>query len=173
MNEIKDKIALLLSDNVFTSEKDIIYFLVEVRKLLEKTKVLDQYKIVKFYCDWALHPEKDRNLRDMQEYMLLLETKESELIGQRSMFKMLPLKEELSKVLVKLHITDFTQENDVWRRFRKQLFYVLSEQPFNIGKLDESKVAYVMYVSETSSFDVEYKPTVNGRHRGTSYMGNL
>lgn len=40
-----------------TSEPEAVYFLAEVRKLLELQKAKDQYEYLTFHCDWALHPK--------------------------------------------------------------------------------------------------------------------
>jgi hypothetical protein len=39
-----------------TSERQIVYILVELRKLLEKNNTLNQYRALKLCCDWAAHP---------------------------------------------------------------------------------------------------------------------
>jgi hypothetical protein len=40
-----------------TSERQIVYILVELRKLLEKNETLDRYRTLKLCCDWAVHPK--------------------------------------------------------------------------------------------------------------------
>jgi hypothetical protein len=39
-----------------TSERQVVYILVEMRKLLEKNDTLDQYRALRLCCDWAVHP---------------------------------------------------------------------------------------------------------------------
>lgn len=43
-----------------TSERQVVYILVEIRKLLEKKDDLDKYPDLKLCCDWATHPKLDR-----------------------------------------------------------------------------------------------------------------
>ena len=38
-----------------TSEAEALYFVAEVRKLLELQQVKDRYEYLTFHCDWALH----------------------------------------------------------------------------------------------------------------------
>ena len=39
-----------------TSERQVVYILVELRKLLEKNDTLQKYPALKLCCDWAAHP---------------------------------------------------------------------------------------------------------------------
>jgi hypothetical protein len=43
-----------------TSERQVVYILVELRKLLELKETLDDYWTLKLCCDWAVHPLLDR-----------------------------------------------------------------------------------------------------------------
>ncbi len=40
-----------------TTERQVVYILVELRKLLEGNGTLDQYRTLKTCCDWAVHPK--------------------------------------------------------------------------------------------------------------------
>jgi hypothetical protein len=42
------------------SERQVVYVLVELRKLLELKGTLDNYETLKLCCDWAVHPKLDR-----------------------------------------------------------------------------------------------------------------
>jgi len=42
------------------SERQVVYILVELRKLLELMGTLDNYETLKLCCDWAVHPKLDR-----------------------------------------------------------------------------------------------------------------
>ncbi len=53
------KLRHLLSHPI-TQECQVVYFLVELRKVLELRVLLGQYTALKFYCDWAMHPRMDR-----------------------------------------------------------------------------------------------------------------
>lgn len=52
LNDILGKLRKHLFDGLNT-ESDVVYFLVQVRKLLELTP--NDYEYLKFHCDWALH----------------------------------------------------------------------------------------------------------------------
>jgi len=53
------KLQHLLS-SAFTEECQVVYFLVELRKTLERRGLVDDYTALKFYCDWAMHARLDR-----------------------------------------------------------------------------------------------------------------
>jgi hypothetical protein len=43
-----------------TTERQVVYILAEVRKLLEVTEETDNFKALSFYCSWALHTRMKR-----------------------------------------------------------------------------------------------------------------
>lgn len=43
-----------------TTERQVVYIMVEVRKLLELTQLTDKYPTLMFFCNWAAHPMMDR-----------------------------------------------------------------------------------------------------------------
>jgi hypothetical protein len=43
-----------------TSERQIVYILVETRKLLEDLPETDGFETLDFYCNWAVHRQMDR-----------------------------------------------------------------------------------------------------------------
>lgn len=43
-----------------TSERQVVYILVETRKLLELMGMLETYPQLTFFCNWAMHPTLDR-----------------------------------------------------------------------------------------------------------------
>lgn len=55
--DIAQKLRVELGQPI-TSERQVVYILVELRKLLEKNKTLDlpRYRALKTCCDWAAHP---------------------------------------------------------------------------------------------------------------------
>jgi hypothetical protein len=49
------KLQVLLAKGI-TTEADALYFMVEIRKLLEQQKAKKQYDYLTFHSDWAVHP---------------------------------------------------------------------------------------------------------------------
>ena len=51
---LKQKLTRLLSSPIETEER-VVYFFVELRKLMEQTKTKEKYPVVNFYCNWVVH----------------------------------------------------------------------------------------------------------------------
>jgi hypothetical protein len=66
---IVEKLSSELTKGI-TSEAQVVYFLVEIRKLLEITDRADDYPTLLFHCEWALHSRMDRAgaLRILQRF---------------------------------------------------------------------------------------------------------
>lgn len=57
--DIRTKLRALLDEGI-SSEKDVVYLLVELRKLLELDGEPEEFYALKFYADWATHPFLER-----------------------------------------------------------------------------------------------------------------
>ena len=55
-NDIKEKLQSVLNKENF-KETDVIYILSRIRKLLEIDGNRKDYKVLNFYCNWALHAQ--------------------------------------------------------------------------------------------------------------------
>ena len=58
-NEIVQKLRTELIKPV-DGEPQVVYVLVEIRKLIDHSPHKNQYRALKFYCDWALHIKLDQ-----------------------------------------------------------------------------------------------------------------
>ena len=56
VNDILNKLQIELSQPI-TSERQVVYILVEIRKLVEGDKCADDLEALKLHCDWVLHPK--------------------------------------------------------------------------------------------------------------------
>ena len=68
-NSIVDKISdFLHSHPTLTEECQAVYVMVELRKILDHDKKtgIKEFDILRFYCDWTVHTEKDRISPDMK-----------------------------------------------------------------------------------------------------------
>jgi hypothetical protein len=55
--------GFLVKYDPLTEECQVVYLLVEIRKLLDKNNFSDgRFDTLRFYCDWALHTKKSRKL---------------------------------------------------------------------------------------------------------------
>jgi hypothetical protein len=56
-----------------SSESQVVYIMIEIRKLLEKTnqEEVGLYETVKFYCDWLAHTSKKKITKYIREFHVL------------------------------------------------------------------------------------------------------
>lgn len=67
--QIEEKLNIFLSEhNPFKGECDIVYFLVEVRKILDHENN-NKYEILRFYSDWSVHTAKDKITKEIKKVM--------------------------------------------------------------------------------------------------------
>lgn len=61
--EIVDKLNIFLSTGLPDTEPNAVYLLVQLRKVLDHAYSNPKsYSLLRFYCDWIVHTEKNRNL---------------------------------------------------------------------------------------------------------------
>lgn len=131
VGDIKEKINIfLMEDRVFERECEVVYFFVEVRKILENKKMRENFKVLNFYCDWTVHPRKDKT-SEIQE--ILHELKEDHL-KDVNFAHMERLKEDLHNFSKKIGILDVTEDKNLWNKLVLTFTRVLSDQPIIIGK---------------------------------------
>jgi hypothetical protein len=51
---LKEKLSRVLNSPIETEER-VVYFFVELRKLMERSKTKEKYPVVNFYCNWVVH----------------------------------------------------------------------------------------------------------------------
>lgn len=57
--DIRRKLAAEIKRGI-TTEVQVVYVLTGIRKLIERDEAEDDYPVLRFHCDWALHPRMDR-----------------------------------------------------------------------------------------------------------------
>lgn len=140
-NEILTKLnKLIIHPNAFRNEQDVVYFLVEIRKFMEREDLAEQYKVVKFYADWVLHPIKERNLDYIESIIKKIEDNADN--GGSSFVLMEDFQDNLSVLLnsSKVMLPDFTCEEPKWIHFMFNLSRVLNDQPVLLNSRHNSKV---------------------------------
>lgn len=179
INDIHSKLQSLLNeDALFQRESEVVYFLVEVRKIIEKKKLYSNYPILLFYCDWIVHPQidHDRTIQHIKPILDLIEQGNG-YAGMSQMHKMDPLKLVLSQFLSALELKDFTKDIDSWKSFFYNLRNVLVEQPIEIDPMLGYKVANIRYMGDFQNeyipLDVNFNPNSNGHKRSVQYNANI
>lgn len=151
--KLSREVELFNSDKYEFTDKDIVYFFVEARKLLEQTSGFRKFPAIKFYADWIVHPRKDRSAPDYVKEIfsgLIKQEKMNEFIEMRH------LKEELERFVKEYGIAAEFLTESKWELFWNKLAHVLSEQPLELN-LTVSK--FVFYVTEENTIRIEYDHT--------------
>ena len=158
--EIAEKLTALLTNTEEWSEIKVVYFLVQVRKLLDYIRVdssdTDSFRILHFYCDWIVHIRKDRIGIEMIAVLKSVEQSIRESIGDPSRgsgnainfayFE--SLKSELLRLLAMESISTASfEQNSVWISFIANLVKVLENQPLHLKQTDtELNIKEVIFV---------------------------
>ena len=142
-DSIIDKLKKFLADHdPIIEECHVVYLIVEIRKLLDRMEgSTGRFQILRFYCDWALHTEKNRRIDVIASIVQGIE--DTILRGHKfSNGLFLPsgdshikfiYKEELQKNMNdfflehRLPVSIFAKEK--WERFVFTLIQVLIDQP--------------------------------------------
>lgn len=131
-SEIIKKLKFIEKSHQF-SEKDVIYFVVEARKIIEREGSV--YPILKFYADWAVHTKKERITKEI--YKIAEQISRSNPLeggGASSDFmNMTHLRDEIVRFLDEHKINSKTIV-DNWRSFSNSLGNILINQPIIFPK---------------------------------------
>jgi hypothetical protein len=157
-----EKLKLFVTPNrLFLTEQDTLYLLVYIRKYLERTDIdIDEFLVLLFYANWALHTEKNRGMKDIKE---ILDGIQTEIYGfsqkdEKHLERFLgmeQLKSELSLFLSKLKIIDFTNNKTKWFNFSYNLKNILVGCPLKV-KEKGLEITYEKIDGKTLRFSVIY-----------------
>jgi len=157
VNLMRDEIVAKLSDELeheIQSERQVVYILVETRKLLERDKVLKTYRELKLCSDWAVHPKLCGP--DAQEVLEHFDAYEAEF--QKSgktlaEFKLEPLQEflsltkfrsELAQSLSKYGVDTAPLSSDAfWQNFVQHYCEVIRDCPLEATNQSTRLVTHV------------------------------
>jgi hypothetical protein len=144
-SEIAEKVQELLTTTEDWSEIEVVYFLVQVRKLLDYVRTdndsTDSFRILHFYCDWIVHIRKDAIGSEMIAVLDEVEKSICDSIGNPSQgsgkainfayFE--SLRPELLKLLAMESVDTTSLENDIiWVSLIANLVKVLENQPLHL-----------------------------------------
>ena len=138
--EIIRKLTAQLNRGI-TTEVQVVYLLVGIRKLIERDDQGAQYPKLNFYCDWVLHSELNRSgaeaiLRDFDKAHPLwksgmnlpreLENKINDISGMGSFEK------ELTRFLDSYGLPPIAQNVDDWSHFFHLYTQVIQDIPLMV-----------------------------------------
>jgi hypothetical protein len=155
--ELHSKLQLLLkSTRLFQREMEVVYFFVELRKIMDhRGKVFSKkYKNVRFYCDWVVHTDKKYNLNDLKSAFdelyagckICIEQSNSRALGLVKNFLYFEyLQESLFLMFRELNLDLFIlTDNDCWLSFAVKLAQILHEQPIVFAEASKSPIKEII-----------------------------
>lgn len=140
-DEIVEKLNKFLIDHdPIVEECQIVYLMVEVRKVIDHEKSNKTYPLLKFYSDWTVHTEKDQITPEIKQMMeVMYKTAESEIKNPALRKAGSPIMQfaymeglgQEMKAFLENHDIDSTlaTKEDKWLEFIKLLVKVLENQP--------------------------------------------
>lgn len=134
--QIVEKLNKFLNERSSIKEEyEVIYLLVELRKLLDREREQnhsDSYPLVRFHADWAVHTRKDNITPAMKEIMTKIDNSIDTYPKNGDIdFLLLPeFRNELTELLEEYGLsTKFCKSDKEWMNFMVALTQVLADQP--------------------------------------------
>ena len=172
--DIKRKLAAEINRGI-TTEVQVVYVLAGIRKLIERDEVEDDYPVLRFHCDWALHPKMDRAparamLKLFDDAVPALKNKAALPTDVRrnldGIAQMKAFKKELERFLDRYELPQLTERReDGWVYFLYLYSKVVEDIPlFASAKAREKKpaktIGRIVHVSDVTVHLDEAKETV-------------
>jgi hypothetical protein len=158
-HQIVDKLNIILGTNYdFSKESEVVYLMVEVRKLIERNKNKSDYPRLWFYCSWVVHVCVDRKdarlfLKDVEaDIKKYEEERNPSQFLQHTFF--IELEKDLKKYLEENKISCEYFFKNKWQKSRKLLIKVLSECPALIKDPKDKEI-------ESLVFDANYQCNIS------------
>jgi len=155
---------LITSSNAFSSEKDVVYFLVQLRKLMEREGIHKKHASVTFYCDWALHPKKTRNHKDIKGIYVSIykeckasynEEDDNNEDSILSLLQFKSLRNDIELVFEEYELDKKLLDEKMWTAFSKKLLGVLKDQPLVLGNEDINIKEIMITKADNNEFHIQ------------------
>jgi hypothetical protein len=177
---IIDKLDRELQEPI-ASERQVVYILVEIRKLMERNNDTDKYFALNFYCDWAMHTKLDRlgagriveRFNKYQELIELTQCTPDGTVPQADLQFLAQLEDTLRLRKFRQQFGEYLKGNDLpddiarddgaWTNFLSYYFHVIEDCPLVCN-------APLDHVREVSISVIETKSGVDAQMAGYSVM---
>ena len=121
-------------DEPIEKEKDVVYILAEIRKLLERDDKKSKYSVLNFYCNWVLHSVIDKVEPEIQKLLEEIKRDSHSSDHNRAILEKMLDSELLQKDLQKF-VNDFSIGRNFeanWVAIKKLLIDIISDCPLKI-----------------------------------------
>jgi hypothetical protein len=139
-----------------TDEAAVVYFMVEVRKLLEHETAKTQFQVLNFYCNWVVHtkldqsPIADRIIHLNDEILAYSVSASNAPVQMNDLITLLDqssLQKELAMFLQQVGLPSEVLEASSWNKFQRLLGSIIEDVPLLIDKRKGQPTRYVQSVS--------------------------
>jgi len=166
MPQIVGKLNRFLSERPRIKEEfEVVYLLVELRKLLDRKRVNGpsiDYSLVRFHADWALHTEKEHINSAMKKVMNNIES--SVDVRNINFIFMPEFRKELVQLLTEHDLpNEFCKNDNDWIVFVTTMTQVLADQPIIDPTPNISEFRYVDVNREGIMATINFKGTKAGK----------
>lgn len=176
MSMAKEKIVekldvFLQTHNPINEECYVVYLLVEMRKILDRENT-SSYPLLRFYCDWSVHVEKDRITKEIKKIVEEIFQDVKDQIENPAMTQamspvmrfayMEDLKSEMAHFLTNYDLSTSMLDEKNWIEFISTLIQVLENQPIKNPADDVALFGFIPAAPGCVQGIVEFKEPING-----------
>jgi len=166
--QIVEKLNKFLTHHSMKEEFEVVYLLVELRKLLDREREKNgsnNYPLVRFHADWVVHTRKDHITPAIREIMTRIE-KAIDIYPKNGNidFLLLPeFRDELVRLLEENGLSNkFCKKDGDWMDFMLALTQVLADQPIVNPTDNIAEFRYVDMKSEGIMATIDFRGAREG-----------
>ncbi len=134
--QIIDKLKAFLSDRPLLKEEyEVVYLMVELRKLLDRERQevgSEEFSLIRFHADWIVHTRKDYVTSTMKKIMKNIDDSIDVYPKNGNIdFLLLPeFRKEMINILKEYNLPNlFAKDDDKWMKFMLAMTQVVADQP--------------------------------------------
>jgi len=164
-DEIITKLKLALVEPI-KKECQVIYILVEIRKLLERLQNKNSFPVLNFYGNWVLHDKITRK-SSMSTVHILLDEIESTIVGKKpnagavwALIDFEKFRGEIDDFLKKFNIQDPFVDENYWASFRGLFVNILTDCPL---RPDYGNIEEFCFIKSLQEGDVDFTIKLKNR----------
>lgn len=167
--QIVEKLNNFLSERKnITEEFEVVYIMVELRKLLDREREQNKTNndsLVRFHADWVLHTSKDRITAPMREIMQKIDDSIDTYPknGDISFLLFPEFRTELLQLLDEYILpNEFCKSDSIWLTFMSALTQVLADQPIVNPTDNMAEFRYVDMKKEGIMANIDFRGAKSG-----------
>lgn len=162
--QIIEKLANFLGERTIIKEEfEVVYLMVELRKLLDQERELNnssKYPLVRFHADWVVHTKKEKITNEIKEIITNIGNNIDVYPKNGDVsFLLLPeFRKELTQILKDYQLPHgFCLHDGEWLSFMLVLTQVIADQPIVNPTDDVAEFRYVYVKDEAIMANIDFR----------------